>query len=88
MRNDSGSFENDEIQKIIVPDSILKPSISLLDIENMTSFEGSRYQNIEKWICNFENQFFLFNLSDLRNLKLAKPLMKVNGKLLMKSEKK
>lgn len=61
-RNDSGSAKNEMVQFLILK-SILKLSISLHDTENMiVSFCGSKYQNIKKWIIDFQNVISLLIL--------------------------
>lgn len=67
----------------------MKPSINITDVEKLIAlFDDSKYQNIEKLLCEFEDLISLFNLSDLHKLILRKRCMAGKFKLLIKSESK
>lgn len=72
VRNDFGTTKN-EMAQLLIHDTLFKTSINCNTVKNMiTAFENNSYQNIEKWIDNFEDIISLFNLSDLHKLILVK----------------
>lgn len=65
VRNDFGSTKNEK-SSLQVPNSNLKPSISITDVVTIIApFDGNQYQNVVKWHCDLEDVISLFDLSGL-----------------------
>lgn len=85
-RKNSGIVKD---MQLPVQEMFPKPTVNFSDVEKMiVPFHGDSFQNVEKWIENFEDVVNLLNLSDIHKLIIARKFMAGKAKLFIQSETK